>query len=289
MNAAAAGRVSVGDIEVARVGFGALRLTGDGGLGEPRDRGEVLEVLRRAVDLGVTLIDTADSYGPEVSELLIAEALHPYPPQLLIATKGGLVHGPENRWARDGRPERLREACEGSLRRLRIERIDLYQLHAPDPQVPIEESLGAIADMVREGKIRHVGVCNVDADELRRARSVVPIASVQNRYNLLDRGSDEVIDICQRDGIPFMPWYPLSRGILGSRDGGPLGRVAERRGVSPARIAIAWLLARSPIMLPIPGTSRVRHVEDNVAAAGISLDPDELESLSGGAVLSPGS
>lgn len=288
MSADAAGRVSVGDIEVGRVGFGALRLTGDGGLGEPPDRDGVMAVLRRALDLGVTLIDTADSYGPEVSERLIAEALHPYPPGLLVATKGGLVHGPEHRWARDGRPERLRAACEGSLRRLRLDSIDLYQLHAPDPEVPIEESLGAIADLVAEGKVRHVGVCNVSADELRRARAVVPVATVQNRYNLRERGSDEVIDICERDGIPFMPWYPLSRGILGSRDGGALGRVAERRGVSPARIAIAWLLARSPVMLPIPGTSRVRHLEDNVAAGAIRLDSDELESLSGGAVLSRG-
>ncbi|MGI9538704.1 MAG: aldo/keto reductase [Miltoncostaeaceae bacterium] len=288
MRADAAGTLAVGDIEVARLGFGALRLTGEGGLGEPSDVARAVGVVRRAVELGVTLIDTADSYGPEVSERLIAKALHPYPPELLIATKGGLVHSPERRWARDGRPERLRAACEGSLRRLRLDRIDLYQLHAPDPDVPIEESLGAIADMVDEGKVRHVGVCNVSVEELARARSVLPIVTVQNRYNLRERGSDAVIDICERDGIPFMPWYPLSRGLLGSRDGGPLGRVAEHRGVSPARIAIAWLLARSPMMLPIPGTSRVRHLDDNVAAAGIRLDPDELESLSGGAALSPG-
>lgn len=280
MRASDAGTVMIGDIEVARLGFGALRLTGPGGLGEPSDRPAAHAVLRRAVELGITLIDTADSYGPEVSERLIAEALFPYPADVLITTKGGLVHGGGRSWARDARPERLRVACEGSLCRLRLDRIDLYQLHAPDPDVPIEESLGAIADLVVEGKIRHVGVCNVDSDELARARLVTPIAAVQNRYNFGERTSDPVLDVCEREGIPFMPWYPLARGTLaGGRRGDALSAVAARHGARRAQIALAWLLARSPMLTPIPGTGDLAHLEDNVAAAGLRLDAEDLAEL----------
>ncbi len=272
--------IAIADLRVGRLGFGALRITGPGGLDEPADAEGARAVVRRAVELGVTLIDTADSYGPGVSERLIAEALHPYPQGVVIATKAGLVHGTNQRWRRDAHPDRIRAGCEGSLRRLRLERIDLFQLHAPDPRVPIEESMGTLADLAAEGKVRHVGVCNVDEEELERARGVMPVVSVQNRYNLGHRHWDPLVDVCERDGLAFMPWYPLARGTLAGAGGG-LGEVARRRGITPAQAAIAWLLARSPAMLPIPGTSSIEHLEQNVAAAALTLDDEELATIEG--------
>jgi pyridoxine 4-dehydrogenase len=224
------------------------------------------------------LIDTADSYGPEVSENLIAEALHPYPDDLVIATKGGMTRTGPGRWPRDGRPEHLREACEGSLHRLRLERIDLYQLHSPDPRVPLEESLGALEELREQGKIRHIGISNVSLDELERARAVVDVVTVQNRYSLVDRHSEDVLEACEREDIGFIPWYPLATGDL-ARPGGPLDEMAAAHDASPGQLAISWLLARSPVMLPIPGTSSVAHLEENVAARDLSLDPGELDRL----------
>jgi aryl-alcohol dehydrogenase-like predicted oxidoreductase len=267
-----------GDLEVFRLGFGAMRLCGPSILGWPDDRDNALRVLRRAVELGVNLIDTADSYGPEVSEVLIAEALHPYPDGLVIATKGGLLRDASGRWPRDGRPEHLREACEGSLRRLRLERIELYQLHAPDPKVPFEDSVGELARMRDEGMIRHVGLSNVSVEELRRAQGLVPVVSVQNRYSLADRSSEDVLDECERQGIAFFPWYPLAVGDL-AQPGGSLGRIASARGATPAQVALAWLLARSPVVIPIPGTASVAHLEENVAAAQLELSDFELAAL----------
>jgi pyridoxine 4-dehydrogenase len=267
-----------GDLEVRRLGFGAMRLTGPGILGWPDDRENALGVLRQAVELGVNLIDTADSYGPEVSELLIAQALHPYPDGLVIATKGGLLREGTGPWPRDGRPEHLREACEGSLRRLRLDRIDLYQLHAPDPKVPFEESVGELRRLRAEGKIRHVGLSNVSVDQLNRAQEIVPIVSVQNRYNLVDRASEDVLDECERQGIAFFPWYPLAVGDL-AQPGGVVGRIASARGATPAQIALAWLLARSPVVVPIPGTASLRHLEENVAALDLELTDEELAEL----------
>jgi pyridoxine 4-dehydrogenase len=267
-----------GDLEVRRLGFGAMRITGDGIWGPPADAEGARRLLRRVVELGVNLIDTADSYGPEVSENLIAEALHPYPDGLVIATKGGLRRSGPGQWPRDGRPARLREACHGSLRRLRLERIDLYQLHSPDPQVPLEESLGALRQLQEEGKIRHIGVSNVSSEELERARAVVDVVTVQNRYNLTDRHSESVLETCERDGIGFIPWFPLATGDL-ARSGGPLDDLARRHDATPGQLALAWLLARSPVMLPIPGTASVEHVEEDVAAAEIELEPEELERL----------
>lgn len=267
-----------GDLEVRRLGFGAMRITGPGVIGWPEDRENALRVLRRAVELGVNLIDTADSYGPEVSELLIAEALHPYPDGLVLATKGGLIHTEVGRWPTDGRPEHLREACEASLRRLRLERIDLYQLHRPDPDVPLEESVGELARLREEGKIRHVGLSNVSVEQLARAQAVVPIASVQNRYSLADRRSEEVLEECKRQGLAFFPWYPLAVGDL-ALPGGSLGRIASARGATPAQVALAWLLARSPVLVPIPGTASVGHLEENVAAGQLELTGDELAEL----------
>jgi pyridoxine 4-dehydrogenase len=264
-----------GDFEVRRLGFGAMRITGPGVLGWPEDRQNSLAVLRRAVELGVNLIDTADSYGPEVSELLIAEALHPYPQGLLIATKGGLVRTERGRWPVDGSPEHLREACEASLRRLRLERIDLYQLHRPDPAVALEDSVGELARLRQEGKIRHVGLSNVSGEQLARAQAVVPIASVQNRYSLADRRSEDVLEDCERQGIAFLPWYPLAVGDL-AMPGGALGRIAGGRGATPAQVALAWLLARSPVVCPIPGTASLRHLEENVGAASLELTDEEL-------------
>jgi len=277
-NAAAAGTFSLGgDLRVYRLGFGAMRLTGRGVLGEPEDREEARRVLRRAVELGVNLIDTADSYGPEVSERLIAEALHPYPDELVIATKGGLTR-PGGRWVSDGRPEHLREACEGSLKRLKVERIDLYQLHGPDPRIAFEDSVWALALLREEGKIRHVGLSNVGVRELEIALDIVPVASVQNRYNLFDRSSEAVLQACEREGVGFMPWYPLATGKL-SRIGGPLEEVAERHDATPSQVALAWLLGHSPAMLPIPGTSSVAHLEENVAAATLELMVEEMAML----------
>jgi pyridoxine 4-dehydrogenase len=277
-DAAAAGTVSLGgDLQVRRLGFGAMRLTGDGIWGPPSDPESARSVLRRAVDLGVNFIDTADSYGPEVSEKLIAEALHPYPGGLVIATKGGLTRPGPGQWEPDGRPEHLREACEGSLRRLRLERIDLYQFHAPDSNVPLEESIGALADLRDEGKIGHVGVSNMSLEQLGRAREIVPIVSLQNRYSIGDRSSDPVVDACERDGIAFIPWFPLEAGHVGTE--GAIARVAEAHDATPFQVAIAWLLARSPVMLPIPGTSSVEHLEENIAAGGLRLEQEEFEEL----------
>jgi aryl-alcohol dehydrogenase-like predicted oxidoreductase len=267
-----------GELTVRRLGFGAMRITGDGIWGEPEDREEAIAVVRRAVELGVNLIDTADSYGPEVSEKIIAEALYPYPDGLVIATKGGLVRPGPGRWERDGRPEHLREACEGSLRRLRLDRIDLYQLHAPDPKVPFERSVETLAELREEGKVRLVGLSNVDVEQVDQALEIVPIASVQNRFNLTDRSSEDVLDACEERGLGFIPWFPLATGEL-ARPGGPLDEIAARHDATPSQIALAWLLARSPVMLPIPGTGSVEHLEENLAAAFIELSDDEVEEL----------
>jgi aryl-alcohol dehydrogenase-like predicted oxidoreductase len=267
-----------GELKVRRLGFGAMRITGDGIWGPPEDRDGAIATLRRAVELGVNLIDTADSYGPYVSEELIAEALHPYPEGLVIATKGGLTRTGPGEWPRDGRPEHLREACEGSLKRLRVDRIDLYQLHAPDPNVPYEESVGALKELRDEGKIRLVGVSNVSVEQLQTARDIVPVATVQNRFNLADRSSEDVLERCEELGLGFIPWFPLSAGSLAGPDG-PLDEIAARHDATAAQIALAWLLARSDVMLPIPGTSTVQHLEENVAAAGIALGEQEIAEL----------
>jgi aryl-alcohol dehydrogenase-like predicted oxidoreductase len=255
-----------------------MRLTGDGIWGPPDDPEEAKAVLRRAVDLGVDFIDTADSYGPNVSEELIAEALHPYPGGLTIATKSGLTRSGPGRWSPDGRPEHLREACEGSLRRLRLERIDVYQLHTVDSNVPLEESVGALVELRDEGKIAHIGLSNVSTEQLARAREMVPIVSVQNRYSIQDRDSEPILQECEIRGIAFIPWFPLGAGGLAAE--GPIVRVADAHDASPFQVAIAWLLARSPVMLPIPGTSSVDHLEQNVAAAGLRLAQEEFEELS---------
>jgi pyridoxine 4-dehydrogenase len=268
------------ELTVNRLGFGAMRITGDDIWGEPADRDECIAVVRRALELGINLIDTADSYGPNVSEEIIAEALYPYPEGLVIATKGGLTRpGKGLFWEPDGRPEYLRAACEGSLRRLKLDRIDLYQLHRPDPKVPYAESIGAIKELQDEGKIRLAGVSNVDLDQLATARSILDVVSVQNLYNLTDRHSEDVLDACEADGIGFIPWYPLAVGKL-AEPGGPLDEIAAAHDASPGQIALAWLLGRSPVMLPIPGTSSVAHLEENTAAAGIELSEDELATLS---------
>jgi pyridoxine 4-dehydrogenase len=267
-----------GDLEVRRLGFGAMRITGDGIWGPPDDPDEAKRLLRRVVELDVNLIDTADSYGPEVSENLIAEALHPYPEDLVIATKGGLRRTGPGEWPRDADPKRLKECCEGSLRRLRLDRIDVYQLHAPDPKVPLEDSLGALGELQEEGKIRHIGVSNVSEQELDRARAVVDVVTVQNRYNLADRAAEGVLDACERAGIGFIPWFPLATGDL-ARPGGPLDELARAHEATPSQLALAWLLARSPSMLPIPGTSSIEHFVENLAAERISLDDDEVERL----------
>ena len=267
--AAAAGDIEIGgDLVVRRLGFGAMRVTGRGIWGEPRDESQAKATLRRVVDLGVNFIDTADSYGPEVSERLIADALHPYDNDLVIATKGGLVRPGPGRWEPDGRPEHLREACEGSLRRLRLEQIPLYQFHRPDPRVPLADSLGALAQLRDEGKIRHIGVSNVSAAQLRAAQQVTPVVSVQNRYNAADRKSER---------IAFLPWAPIQQA-----DGNPaVAEAARRHGASPRQIVLAWLLARSPQMLPIPGTGSPEHAVANVAAAAIKLSPDEVTAITG--------
>jgi pyridoxine 4-dehydrogenase len=267
-----------GDLEVRRLGFGAMRITGDGIWGPPDDPEEARRLLRRVVELGVNLIDTADSYGPEVSENLIAEALHPYPEGLVIATKAGMRRTGPGQWPRDARPERLKECCEASLRRLRLERIDLYQLHSPDPRVPLEDSLGALKELQDEGKIRHIGISNVSSEELERARAVVEVVTVQNRFNLTDRHSEDVLEECERESIGFIPWFPLAIGQL-ARPGGPLDDLARRHDAAPGQLALAWLLARSPVMLPIPGTGSVEHLEENMLAESIELDRDEVERL----------
>ncbi|MFO7156308.1 MAG: aldo/keto reductase [Pseudomonadota bacterium] len=265
-----------GELKVHRLGFGAMRLTGDGIWGEPRNRAEALRVLRRAVELGVNFIDTADSYGPEVSEELIAEALYPYPPDLVIATKGGLLRPGPGQWEPHGDPAHLRRACEGSLRRLRLNRIDLYQFHAPDPKVPLERSLEELARLRDEGKIRLVGVSNFDVDQLERALRIVPIASVQNRFNLGDRSSMDVLGWCEKRRIAFIPWRPLG---LDGVDVRAVDAIAQRHGATRGQVALAWLLALSPVMLPIPGTSSMAHLEENVAAADLGLSPEEVAEL----------
>ncbi len=267
-----------GDLTIHRLGFGAMRLTGAGIWGEPRDHAEAIAVLRRTVELGIDFIDTADSYGPEVSERLIAEALHPYPKGLVIATKGGLLRPGPDQWTPQGTPEHLRAACEGSLRRLKLERIDLYQLHRVDPAVPLEDQLGALVRLRDEGKIRYIGLSEVSVADIERARRSVPIVSVQNRYNLVERQSEAVLEYCEREGLGFIPWFPLVAGSL-ANPRSPLARAAERLKATPAQVALAWLLARSPVMLPIPGTSSVKHLEENTAAASLHLEPGEMEEL----------
>lgn len=269
-----------GDLTVRRLGFGAMQLPGPRVWGEPRDPARARAVLRRLVELGVNLIDTADSYGPEVSERLIGETLAPYPRGLVIATKGGLRRTGPGQWPPDGRPQHLKQACEGSLQRLRLERIDLYQLHTVDPRVPLEESVGALAELQAQGKIRHIGLSNVSVEQLRRAQAVAAIVSVQNRYNLADRSSEGVLTVCEREGIGFIPWFPLATGQL-AEGRGPLARIAERRGAAPAQVALAWLLKRSPVMLPIPGTSSVEHLEENLAAVDVKLSDEEFRELAG--------
>lgn len=277
LSAAAAGTVTLGgELTVTRMGFGAMRLTGNGIWGAPADRDECRRVLRRAVELGVNFIDTADSYGPHVSEEIIAEALHPYPRDLVIATKVGLTRPGPNQWLTNGRPEYLRAACEGSLRRLRLERIDLLQLHRVDPNVPEDEQFGALDALKREGKIRLIGLSEVAAADLVRGRQRIAVASVQNKYNVADRAWESVLDVCERQGIAFIPWYPLGAGDL--RKNRAIKRVARERGASPMQVALAWLLARSPVMLPIPGTSKVKHLEENIAAASLDLRKD-IEAL----------
>jgi pyridoxine 4-dehydrogenase len=275
--AAAAGTIEIGgDLVVNRLGFGAMRITGNGIWGEPPDADQARATLRRAVELGVNFIDTADSYGPEVSERLIAEALHPYPDDLVIATKGGLLRPGPGRWDPDGRPEHLREACEGSLRRLRLDQIPLYQLHRPDPRVPYAESVGALVQLKDEGKIRHIGISNVSEKQLQEAQGITPVVSVQNRYNAADRQSESMVDASEIEQLAFLPWAPIQEA-----DSNPaVAEAARRHGASPRQIVLAWLLARSPQILPIPGTGSPEHVETNVAAASIELSPEEVEAIS---------
>jgi pyridoxine 4-dehydrogenase len=264
-----------GDLTVNRLGFGAMRITGRGVWGEPPDREQAKAVLRRAVELGVNLIDTADSYGPEVSETLIAEALHPYPDDLVIATKGGFERPGPGQWAPNGHPDHLREACDGSLRRLRLEQIPLYQFHTPDPKVAFEDSIGALVELKEQGKVRHIGLSNVRERHLRQAQRLTPIVSIQNRYNLVDRGSDGLVDLCEQEQIAFIPWAPIQD--LGTHEA--VAQVAESRGATPTQVALAWLLARSPAMVPIPGTGSVAHLEENVGAAGLRLTADEIAAI----------
>jgi pyridoxine 4-dehydrogenase len=271
-----------GDIPVHRLGFGAMRLTGKGIWGEPDDRDECIAVLRRAIELGVTLIDTADSYGPFVSELLIAEALHPYPENLLIATKAGLQRSGPDQWDPDGRPEHLRERCEGSLKRLKVDRIGLFQLHRIDSKVPLEDQIGVLLDLQSEGKIRHIGLSEVTVAQIKTVRKLAPVATVQNLYNLSDRHSEAVLDYCTSENIGFIPWFPLATGSLAKSDG-PLSHAAKKLNASPGQVALAWLLKKSPVILPIPGTSKVDHLESNTAAALLEIDDalmKELESQS---------
>ncbi len=275
-----------GDLNVYRLGFGAMRITGDGIWGPPKDKQEALAVLHRALELGINLIDTADSYGPEVSESLIAEALYPYPKGLIIATKGGLLRTGPGEWPQDGSPKHLREALEASLKRLRLDTIDIYQFHRPDPKVPFEDSVGEVAKMKAEGKIRHVGLSNVTLEQLAQAQKIVSIVTIQNHYNLSKRESEhmtvqqseEMIDTCARQGIGFIPWNPLSTGEL-AKQGGPLDQIAKQHNAQPSQIALAWLLHRSSTMLPIPGTSSVKHLEENAIGATIQLTQEEYDSI----------
>jgi aryl-alcohol dehydrogenase-like predicted oxidoreductase len=280
VNAGMAGTIDVGgDLTVNRLGFGAMRLTGAGIWGPPADRDEAKAVLRRAVELGVNFIDTADSYGPHISEELIGETLHPYPEDLVIATKGGLERTGPGRWPANGRPEHLVEACEGSLRRLKLDQIPLYQFHRPDPAVPLEDSIGALVTLKEQGKIRHIGLSNVTEDQLRRAQRLTPIVSIQNRYNVDDRRSEPMVDLCEQEQIVFLPWAPI-QDLDSNR---VVRETAERHDVTPRQIVLAWLLARSLSILPIPGTGSVSHLEENVAAAAITLTPAEVAALTGNA------
>jgi len=276
LNAGTAGTIDVGgDLTVNRLGFGAMRITGEGIWGPPADHDEALAVLRRAVELGVNFIDTADSYGPHVSEELIAEALHPYPDDLVIATKGGLERTGPGQWPANGRPEHLTEVCEGSLRRLKLDQIPLYQFHRPDPQVPLEDSIGALVSLKEQGKIRHIGLSNVTEDQIRRAQRLTPIVSIQNRFNVADRNSESLIDLCEQEQMIFLPWAPIQN----LDDNAAVRELAQHHDATPRQIVLAWLLSRSPAILPIPGTGTVSHLEDNIAAAAIKLTPAETDSL----------
>jgi pyridoxine 4-dehydrogenase len=267
-----------GDLEVFRLGFGAMRITGPGIWGEPADPATARELLRHVVERDVNLIDTADSYGPEVSENLIADALRPYPEDLVIATKGGFERPGPGRWEPNCRPERLRRCCEASLRRLKLERIDLYQLHTVDRKVPIEDSVGALAELQEEGKIRHIGLSNVGVEEIERAQQIAPVVSVQNHYNVGDRSSEDVLRFCEEAGIAFLPYFPLATGDL-AEPGSAVSEIGGRHGATPAQVALAWLLQRSPVTLPIPGTSSIAHFDENRDAAELELEEDELEAL----------
>jgi aryl-alcohol dehydrogenase-like predicted oxidoreductase len=266
------------DLRVTRLGFGTMRITGDGIWGEPADRAEAVRVLRRAVELGINFIDTADSYGPGVSEEIIAEALHPYPADLVIATKGGYERPGPNQWVENGRPEHLTSACEGSLRRLRLDRIDLYQLHRIDPKVPAEDQLGTLKDLQTQGKIKHIGLSEVSVRQIQHARTIVPIVSVQNRFSVADRGSEDVLEYCEKEKMGFIPWFPLAAGRVSGPESA-ISRIAARWRASPSQVALAWLLARSPVMLPIPGTSKVEHLEENVAAVELKIDANKMLDL----------
>ncbi len=267
-----------GELPVWRLGFGAMRITGKGVWGEPKDHDEAIRVLRRAVELGINFIDTADSYGPHVSERLIAEALHPYPAGLVIATKAGFDRSGPDKWTMNGRPEHLRKACEGSLQRLKLERIDLYQLHRIDPSVPAEDQLGTLKDLQAQGKIKHIGLSEVSVAQIEHARKILPIVSVQNRYSLADRAAEDVLEYCERESIGFIPWFPLGAGELAA-PGGKLRRTAAEMKITTSQLALAWLLWRSPVMLPIPGTSRVDHLEENVATAAANVDDRKMREL----------
>jgi pyridoxine 4-dehydrogenase len=266
------------DLRVTRLGFGAMRITGDGIWGEPADRAEAIRVLRRALELGINFIDTADSYGPYASEEIISEALHPYPVDLVIATKGGFDRPGPNQWVENGKPEHLRSACEGSLRRLRLDRIDLYQLHRIDPKVPAEDQLGTLRDLQVQGKIKHIGLSEVSVQQIKHARTIVPIVSVQNRYSITDRGSEDVLEYCEKEKLGFIPWFPLAAGRVSGADS-PISRIAARWKATPFQVALAWLLVRAPATLPIPGTSQVKHLEENVAAAELRIDANTMREL----------
>jgi len=277
--AAKAGEFLIGkDLRVTRLGFGAMRITGKGIWGEPADRADSIRVLRRAVELGINFIDTADSYGPYVSEEIIAEALHPYPANLVIATKGGFDRTGPDKWVENGKPEHLRSACEGSLRRLRLDRIDLYQLHRIDPKVPAEDQLGTLKDLQAQGKIKHIGLSEVSVRQIEHAQMIASIVSVQNRYSITDRGAEDVLEYCEKEEMAFIPWFPLAAGRL-SRENSPISRLATQLKATPSQIALAWLLARSRVVLPIPGTSNVKHLEENVAAADLKIDPEEVQEF----------
>jgi pyridoxine 4-dehydrogenase len=267
-----------GDLTINRLGYGSMRLTGKGIWGPPKDRNEAIQVLRRAVELGINFIDTADSYGPAVAEEIIAEALYPYPAGLVIATKAGFDRPGPDKWVENGQPEHLRAACEGSLKRLRLDRIEVFQLHRIDPRVPADDQLGALQNLQSEGKINHIGLSEVTVKQIEHARTIVPIVSVQNRYSVVDRAADDVVEYCERVGLGFIPWFPLAAGDV-SKAGSELERVAAKLKITPSQLALAWLLQRSPVMLPIPGTSRVEHLEENVTAAAVKLDDATLKGL----------